>query len=422
MKRSKVFMMQRMRQGGSILLLLSLMAVGCEKKAPSTSQTAADRHDEKSAAAAEVWTCPMHPQIKEKGPGSCPICGMSLVKVQNLEAATPAAAGEHQESHAPEDHAAFTLPEQRQQMIGVKTGVVQKKEVFKTIEASGRIAFDPELYTAQNEYLEALNQAERVKDSTIEEVKNSAQRMIESSRLRLKILGLSDAQIKSLPARGSAAGNLLVTETGEGSWVYAEAFEMDLPSLKPGLSVSISGDVLGKKELPGKVIAVDRVINPSTRTAKVRIQLQGSKINLRPESYVNVSIYVPLGTRITVPFDAVFDTGKQAWVFVAGAGGSFEPRLVAISERAGDEVVIDSGLKEGEKIVTSANFLIDSESRLKWVQSGGGSTAAAAPQTPAAAAGEKKEAVTPEKKVAPSCPPGQEWHEAMKHCMSKVGQ
>jgi multidrug efflux pump subunit AcrA (membrane-fusion protein) len=230
---------------------------------------------------------------------------------------------------------------------------------------AGRLAFDPELYTAQNEYTEALRQLERVKDSPIADVKHSAERMVHSSKLRLKILGLSDKQIAQLSASSSEEANLLIHRPGQDAWVYAELYEMDLPFVHPGASAKISAGFLGGQKLVGKVVSVDRVINPTTRTAKARILLKDPKASLRPESYVDVSILAPLGEQITVPFDAVFDTGEQSWVFVSSPQGLIEPRLVIIKLHADDEVAIAQGLKEGEKIVTSANFLIDSESRLK---------------------------------------------------------
>lgn len=344
----------------------------------------------------------MHPQILKDGPGQCPICGMNLVRADAEHAHDTVALDM---STLPAGHAPFHLSDQRQQMIGVKLGKAERKPLFKSIEASGRVAFDPELYTAQNEYIEAVKQLSRVQDSPIAEVKHSAERMVESAKLRLKIMGLSDAQIRNLPSKESTSANLLIPAPGENLWVYAEVFEMDLPSVQPGQSVEISGGSLGSTQIPGKVVSVDRVINPATRTAKVRIQIFNSPVGLRPESFLNVTIHAPLGEQISVPFDAVLDTGKEAWVFVAGEQGLFEPRRITVKFRAGDEVAIATGLKGGETIVTSANFMIDSESRLRGVQmasaiSGEGT---AAPKTP-------------------QCPKGQFWHAEMKHCMPEPGK
>lgn len=354
------------------------------------------------------WTCPMHPQIKKDGPGKCPICGMDLVRADSAQT-------DQKMDHADnvDGHASFKLSPGRQQMIGVKFGALEKKLLFKSIEAAGRVAFDPELYTAQNEYIEAVRQLERVKDAPIADVRQSAQRMMESAKLRLKILGLSDSQISRLRSSKelTTGSNLLVPSPGESVWVYAEVFEMDLSSVEPGLEVKITGGSLGGRELQGKVASVDRVINSATRTAKVRILVPNAKAQLRPEAYVDVTILSPLGEQLVVPFDAVLDSGKEAWIFVAqekDGQTEFEPRKVLIKHYAGDEIALFSGpetsIEAGEKIVTSANFLVDSESRLKGVLNSQFST------------NEPNNFSKP-----PSCPDGQEWHEQMKHCMPKVG-
>lgn len=385
----------------SSFIVFGVFFTACTKKNTSTSGTAVvEQQDHQN----EYWTCPMHPQIHKDGPGKCPICGMDLVRADSLHKDQ-----DQMQAQVPEGHASFTLTNNRIQMIGVKYGQAEKKLLFKSIKASGRVAFDPELYNAQNEFIEAVKQLERVKDTPLADVKHSTQRMVESAKLRLKILGLSDSQITKLrSADGVTTGsNLLISSPGENVWIYAEVFEMDLSRIEPGQEVKISGSFLEGKKLIGKVASVDRVINPMTRTAKVRVQVSNGKTQLRPEAYVDVSILIPLGEQIVVPFDAVLDSGKEAWVFVVKDDGHFEPRTVIIKYYADEEIAISSGLNAGDKIVTSANFLVDSESRLKGVLSGqaGSSTKDTAP-------------VVPQK---PKCPEGQEWHDQMKHCMAKVG-
>jgi Cu(I)/Ag(I) efflux system membrane fusion protein len=304
----------------------------------------------------------------------------------------------------PDGHGAFELSEARQQMIGVKWGTAEKKPLFKSIRAAGRLAFDPELYTAQTEYVEALRQLQRVKDSPIADVKHSAERMVASAKLRLKVLGLSDEQIRNIGSGDASESGLLIHKPGQDTWVYAELYEMDLPYIQPGLSAEITAGFLGGQTLAGKVVSVDRVINPATRSAKVRILIPKAKALLRPESYVDVTIHSPLGEQVTVPFDAVLDTGNQAWVFVGGPDGRFEPRLITIKFRADDEIAVGSGLVGGEKIVTSANFLVDSESRLRGALLPSGSGDEAKP------------------KAAPSCPKGEHWDSPMAMCMPDAGE
>lgn len=345
----------------------------------------------------------MHPQIKKDGPGKCPICGMDLVK-----ASQQTETQKHTRNNTPAAHAAFQLDPARVQMIGLKTGTVEKKELFKSIDVAGRVAFDPELYTAQIEFMEAVKQLESVRSSPLADVRHSAERMVESAKLRLKILGLSDKQIVNLRTSKSSGSSLLIPKPGDNVWVYAEVYEMDLPYIDSGLEARITGSSIAGGALSGKVVSVDRVINPTTRTAKVRISVPNAKKELRPESYVDVSILSPLGMQTTVPFDAILDSGKESWVFVVESEGHFRPQLVTVRLRAGDEVAISQGLKGGETIVTSANFLIDSESRLRGVL--------------AANTENEDGSGEPAQAKAPQCPKGQVWHADMKHCMPKVGE
>ena len=301
----------------------------------------------------------------------------------------------------PAGHAEIQLSPLSEQLIGVKTGVVEKRQLFKNIEAPGRLAFDPELYTAQTEYTEALQQLERVKNSPLRDVIHSARHMVQSARLRLKILGLSDKQIARLRAGGEGEDNLLLTKPGQQVWIYADIFQMDLPYVHSGQTADITAGFLDGKTLTGKIVSVDRVINPTTQTAKARILVPEGSSYLRPESYVNVRIHVPLGEQVTVPFDAILDTGKQAWVFIDSPSGKITPRLVNVKFYAGNEVAIGSGLSGGEKIVTSANFLIDSESRLKAASEGMGESS-----------GSDKRA------ALPTCPKGQHWDLSMSMCMA----
>lgn len=347
-------------------LVLNLVAVNWAHAKPSRTPA------KNINSTQSVWSCPMHPQVRQKGPGRCPICGMNLVQQKGAKKAEPEPEPEPEPSKSPSSstlplgHDRFTLALPQQQSIGVKTGVVTRRTLYKEIRAPGRVAFDPELYTAQNEYQEALAQLNRVRNSPLADVRHSATRMVESAQLRLKILGLSDIQIAAISqGKQASEAQLLLPQSGSGSWIYAEVFEMDLHSITPGLEVEISASSLSGPPLKGKVVSVDRILNSTTRTARVRIELPQAKTALRPETYVDTKILAPLGDRLAVPFDAIFDTGKESWVFLVESSDRFTPRLVHTQLHTGDWVVIESGLKEGDTIVTSANFLIDSESRLR---------------------------------------------------------
>ncbi len=352
-----------------ILFLLFLSLQNCIKKKNSdeNKKNILLSDAEKKTKKEELWTCPMHPQIRKNAPGRCPICGMDLVLVE-----TEGSSSVQKNNGTPKGHTAFQLSSERVQMIGVKYGVIEKKLLFKSIEAPGRVAFDPELFTAQNEYLETLKQLDRVKDSPLSDVKHSAQKMLDSTKLRLKILGLSDQQIDKLRSQeGNLTSNLLLSNEGKNIWIYVEVFEMDLSLIHPNLSVKIRGSSIQGEELAGKVISVDRIINPQTRTGKVRVQVAKSNTELRPQTYVDATILSPLGEQMVVPFDAILDSGKETWIFLVKENNLFQPIKIRIKHYAGDEVAIaeieKNSLHAGDKIVTSANFLIDSESRLQGV-------------------------------------------------------
>ncbi len=394
---------------------------GCSDESGSgSSKHSQASHSHSHKKQQEQYVCPMHPQITSDKPSTCPICGMDLVPAGDLEDSEdgaltgngsttktgmeskgsttekdmggshtekpgvprdgmapketsnsdmPAKALEVQNQTAtqPNTHTNVKLSLDKQQMIGVKLDTISKRRLFKTIRAPGRVAFDPELYTAQSEYLEALKQWKRVKNSPIASVKRSTGEMIRSTKIRLKLLGLSESEINRLEKKGAQTEGLLFSGKGQENYVYADVFEVDLPIIRKGQSVEITANFLQGRKLFGLVASVDEVINPATRTAKVRIKLSKETEAVRPESYVNVAIYAPIGEYLTVPIDAIMDTGRETFVFIKRSQKRFEPIVVSVIQETEDYAAISGPVQSGDSVVIGGNFMLDSESRLKSV-------------------------------------------------------
>ena len=304
------------------------------------------------------WTDPMIPGYRAEGPGKSPM-GMDLVPVYAEEAGAPAAA-------APEGYAPVLLSPQKQQLIGVTTAPVERKRLTKTIRAPGVIAHDPELYQAQAEYLQALEGlAQATRQGVAPDVVEQARRLADSSRIRLKHLGLSDALIDEMAGWSAPEHSLLYAHAGDPVWLYAKIYEYELPLVRVGQELAVEVPSLPGQMFRGAIRAIDQMVDPATRTTRVRALLQDPQGQLKPDMYVNTMIAVDLGDVLAVPEEAIFATGQRQLVFVDKGQGLFEPRDVTVGAKADRAVEITAGLVEGERVVTSGNFLLDSESRLK---------------------------------------------------------
>ena len=368
-------------------------------------------HDHAAVEKAK-YHCPMHPTYVSDKPGDCPICGMRLVPIESADAhqdSLKEAEGKetkplyyrhpmdpeirsaepkkdemgmdyvpvYHENGAPPaqalpDRAPVALSADRQQLIGVRTAPVTKRNLENLVRASGRVAYDPDLYNAITEYRQALQARQKVKESPWPDVKERADALIRSSALRLRQMGLSKEQIQDLGARSEDPTNLLLSDKGGSVWVYAQIYEFEASQVKRGQTMEVTSSALPGRPFEGKVIAVDSILNPETRTLRVRGEVPNTEGLLKPEMYVDAVIHVDLGSKLAIPEEAILKTGTRQIAFVETAPGMFEPREVKLGNKAEDHYEVISGLREGEKVVTSANFLIDSESRLKAALSGAG--------------------------------------------------
>jgi len=305
------------------------------------------------------WTDPMMPGYKSDKPGKSPM-GMEMIPVYEENGASGAAQGPAIEGYAP-----ILVTPQKQQLIGITTAVASRRAMTQTIRTVGRIAYDPELYQAEEEYLQALNGWLNSHAITNPEVRTQAERLVESAQLRLKLLGLSDALIEEMISWQEPDKRLLLADPEGRVWLYAPVYEFELPLVSIGQRVRVESQAIPGQVMEGTIQSIDPVLDPANRTARIRTVLTDPQHLLKPEMFVSVSIVAERGEVLAVPEDAVFDTGTKRIVFVDQGKGLFEPRDVTVGVKADGFYEINNGVHEGERVVTSGNFLIDSESRLK---------------------------------------------------------
>jgi Cu(I)/Ag(I) efflux system membrane fusion protein len=266
---------------------------------------------------------------------------------------------------APEGYAQVMLSPQKRQLIGLKTEPVSRKDINKTVRAAGVIANDPEWYQAQGEFIESVKQLERAQVSGNQEAVDEARRFVGSSKVRLKSIGLNDELIDEITTWKEADQNLLYASADKPVWVYAQVYEYELPYIKIGQPLNVEVPSLPNQDFSGAIRGIDTTVNPETRTTRVRARIDNPQGRLKLGMYINALIHVEVGEVLAVPVEAVFDTGERQIVFVDKGEGLLEPVDVKLGSRGEDFYEVQSGLKEGDMVVTSGNFLIDSESRLK---------------------------------------------------------
>lgn len=316
---------------------------------------------------------------------------------------------------------------QRQQLIGLRTAEVTRGPVGGSWRTVGRVAVDetrvrhvnvkvagfvehvhvdfvgksvrkgdalfsmysPDLVSAQNEYLLALQtrQALRVAGSS-----GTGDALVESARRRLKLWDVTDAEITELERTGAPrksmilhspiAGVVTTKEIVEGAslnvgdmpyeivdlstvWVLADVYDTELRRVRIGMPATLTLKALPGRTFSGKVIFVDPILDPQTRTAKVRIEFRNPGNELKPELFGEVVLETPAREALRIPADAVIPTGTKNVVFVSVGEGKFAPREVTVGASDGETVEVTEGLELGEKVVIRASFLVDSESRLR---------------------------------------------------------
>jgi len=367
---------------------IALTFTGCSKAHDHAATTA--------SATAVKYHCPMHSQIIRDAPGSCPICGMGLVKITEAKSST-----------------GVVIPAETRQRIGLTLGTVEKRPLVRELRTSARIVTDetrlyhvtlktegwiehfhsifvgkfiqkgeplmkiysPELLTTQREFLDATQSG------------NS--NLIVAASRRLELLDMTAAQIAALQKAGEpertvtlyaptsgyvaerniAAGHkvmpgemLLTLADLSVVWADADIYESDLPLVKAGMPAEVT---VNSQVFTGTVTFVSPTIDPDSRTMKARIELPNPDATLKPEMFATARLKFDLGEQLAIPAAAVMRTGERVYAFRDAGGDKLEPVEIKLGARAEGWFVVLAGLAAGDKVVTSANFLVDSESQLR---------------------------------------------------------
>ncbi len=374
--------------GLMLLMVVSFVSVsfvlqGCSKKEQ-------DPHSAKTQ-----YHCPMHPQITSDRKGFCPICGMDLVKDEVSLSGSVTSQGNSERKilfyrnpmnpkitspvpmkdsmgmdyvpvydQSQGESAQVVINVHKQQLIGVKKDIVKKRPLIIEILTVGKVAYDPDLYVAQEEYLQAVKTAAATSQSALVSIKEQSDQLLAASERKLFLLGMNQAEIEALQMSGNPQENLYLPSHSGKAWVYITIYEYELGLIKQGQDVVIDALAYPGEIFKGKITALTPVLDAQSRSVRVRAEVEDPNGKLKPQMFVNARIHVDLGEKLSIPQEAVMDSGTRKIVYVVQED-QFAPREVTLGPKAGEYYEVLSGLAEAEEIVTSGNFLIDAESKIK---------------------------------------------------------
>ena len=390
--------MKTPRQSLLILFFLGLLLA-------SPEWTGCSRPGGEAASATKtLYTCGMHPQVIQDHPGNCPICGMALTPVLRQSTAITVNPATIQNMNI-QTTAVKRGPLRRViRTVGTidynETTIVNVTTKFKgwietlNVDATGQLVhrgeplfsiYSPELYSAEVEYLLALNQP-AASDPSVAALR-------ETASSKLKFYDISSAQIAELEKTREARKTLQILAPTDGFvtekvvvqgqmvdagmklyqladlgivWVYAEIYEQDLPFIQLGQEAVVRLASMPDREFRGRVTYVYPNVDLKTRTARVRMEFENPGYFLKPGMFVSVQIASEIDPSVLlIPDSTILRSGEKNTVFIALPGGTFEPRTVVLGpEGEGGNSQVLQGLSEGERIVTSGQFMLDSESQL----------------------------------------------------------
>jgi Cu(I)/Ag(I) efflux system membrane fusion protein len=377
--------------------------------------------------------CAMHPQVISEEPGKCPLCGMPLSKrPKSGEAGT----AEEGLPEAP-DISMVQLSPRQIRLAGVKTEPAIYCPLVKTIHTVGTITYDerllahvtswtagrvdklfvdftgvavkkgeplvliysPDLVSAQQEYLLSLETRDKMKGSTLETMVESANSLVEASRDRLLLWGVTEEQLDELSQTGKVQDHMTIYAPESGTvikkdvtkgqyvkeggmmytiadmahlWMMADIYEYEMGLIKLGQDVEITTAAFPGQTFAGEVAFIEPFLNEATRSLKVRVDVPNPDLELKPAMFVNATFKIPLGKPdqkgtaevLSIPRSAVLYTGLRKLVYVEIEKGLFEAREIKTGYDTEGYVEVLEGLKEGDVVVTRGAFLLDAESQL----------------------------------------------------------
>jgi membrane fusion protein, copper/silver efflux system len=418
------------------LILMGLLVVGIINKDALLKIT----YKEGAAGAASgerkilYWVDPMHPAYKSDKPGTAPDCGMDLVPVYegSEQGASGSPEGAVQISAEKQQLIGVTYGEVGYESVSKTIRAVGRVAYDETkishvhtkiegwieevhVDFVGKEVrqgqpllsiYSPDLLQSQQEYLLAIKGRRELGESPFNEAVTGADSLYEAARRRLELWDMAEEQIaqlertgkpiKAIPLYAPASGFVLTrnayikqrvmpdTELYSIAdlstvWVIADIYEYEAVEVSVGQAATVTLSYLPGRAFRGKVTYIYPQVDPTTRTLKARIEVPNPGFKLKPEMFANVELNVSYGKSLVIPQEAVMDSGSEQTVFVGRDGGYFEPRRVRLGAKVNDKYIVLNGLKAGERIVTSGNFLIDSESKLK----SGGTTSGHSGHAPA---------------------------------------
>ncbi|MGD2088070.1 MAG: efflux RND transporter periplasmic adaptor subunit [Candidatus Aminicenantes bacterium] len=440
--------------------------------APSTGSAVADHLTHDHETKSEIWTCSMHPQIRQPKPGKCPICGMDLIPVSTEE-----------EEVGPRE---LKLSPTAIKLAEIRTKPVERRYVSTEVRMVGKVEYDetrlgyisswvpgridrlyvdytgtrvrkgdhlvylysPELITAQQELLQSLRTLEKYGTGVSDSIKRTARRTVEAAREKLRLWGLTRQQIRNIEKLGKPTDHLTIYSPMSGIvirknavegiyvktgskiytiadlskvWVKLDAYESDLPWIRYGQTVEFETEAYPGEIFKGRIAFIDPVLNPQTRTVKVRVNVDNPQYKLKPEMFVRAVVHSKLSMTgkvmdpdlagkwicpmhpeiikdgpgtcdicgmkvvkaeklgyivaspeekeapLVIPASAPLVTGTRAVVYVAVTGkeGTFAGREIVLGPRAGDYYLVKEGLREGEQVVVNGAFKIDSDLQIQ---------------------------------------------------------